>query len=179
MPNKKIVFSTEWFNIESEEYGNLPQLGGKPIYRMNMPNSVVIAAFTAEGKIILVRQFRAASDRYTVELPAGAIDAGESPKNAAAREFYEETGYRCRELFFVGNGRVGSDRINSTVYIFFGRGAVRDIKFSSEDGIEVLVYSMEEFKELVSCGIFKQLSGLGTLLFVKWKLAPKELENFF
>lgn len=175
MSNKKIVFNTEWFNIESEEYDNLPQLAGKPIYRMNMPDSVVIVAFTTEGKIILVRQFRAASDRYTIELPAGAIDAGESPENAAAREFYEETGYRCRELYFVGNGRVGADRINSTVYIFFGRGAVQDTKFSSEEGIEVLIYSLEEFKELVSSGIFQQLSGLGTLLFVKWKFQPKEL----
>lgn len=178
MSNKKIVFSTEWFNIESEEYDNLPQFEGKPIYRMNIPDSVVIAAFTAEGKIILVRQFRAASDRYTIELPAGAIDAGESPENAATRELYEETGYRCRELYFVGNGHVGADRIKSTVYIFFGRGAVQDPKFSFEDGIEVLVYPMEEFKELVSCSLFKQLSGLGTLLLVKWKLAPKELIDF-
>jgi ADP-ribose pyrophosphatase len=54
--------------------------------------SVVLIPFTDDGRVILVRQYRAPLDRYTWELPAGSIDPGESPEAGAARECEEETG---------------------------------------------------------------------------------------
>lgn len=48
-----------------------------------------------DGRILLIRQFRPAIDRETLELPAGARDSsGEDPAVTAARELEEETGYR-------------------------------------------------------------------------------------
>lgn len=48
-----------------------------------------------DGRILLIRQYRPAIDRETLELPAGARDAsGEDPAKTAARELEEETGYR-------------------------------------------------------------------------------------
>ena len=47
----------------------------------------------SRDEIVCVRQFRPPVDAYTIELPAGLIDAGEPPANAAVREFQEETGY--------------------------------------------------------------------------------------
>ncbi len=58
----------------------------------------VIAAFTGEGKIILVRQFRKPVERAVLEVPAGKIDPGEDPKTAAIRELEEETGYRAVDM---------------------------------------------------------------------------------
>ena len=47
------------------------------------------------GKILLVRQYRNALDRYTLELPAGKVDAKDEPRRICAfRELREETGYR-------------------------------------------------------------------------------------
>lgn len=50
---------------------------------------------TRPASTILVIQYRPPLDAYTVEWPAGLIDEGETPKQAAVREFREETGYAC------------------------------------------------------------------------------------
>lgn len=53
----------------------------------------VLAAITPEGRMVMVRQFRKPAERVMLEVPAGKIDAGEEPVQAAVRELKEETGY--------------------------------------------------------------------------------------
>src|SRR6266478_5862859 len=62
------------------------------------PGSVVVLPVLPDGRIVLIRQFRYAAKQYLWELVAGRIDAGESPRKAAARELIEETGYRARKF---------------------------------------------------------------------------------
>jgi len=52
----------------------------------------------SRDEIVCVKQYRPPVDAYTIELPAGLIDAGEEPANAAVREFQEETGYIGKAL---------------------------------------------------------------------------------
>lgn len=174
MANKKIVLHTDWFDVESEEY-DLPQLHGKPIYRINAPDSVLLVCFTQDKKLILVRQFRPASNQFTVELPAGAIEKGETPEEAAHRELYEETGYKCKKLELVSKGRLGADRVNSFIYIFFGIGAEKDKQVLSDSSTEVKALTIGELKEFVTQDSYRQFSGLGALLLTKWRLNPPEL----
>jgi ADP-ribose pyrophosphatase len=51
-----------------------------------------------DPRVILLRQFRHAADGYIWEVPAGRLDAGESPEVCAARELEEETGMRAGRL---------------------------------------------------------------------------------
>jgi ADP-ribose pyrophosphatase len=46
-----------------------------------------------EEEIVLVKQYRPPLERVCIELPAGLIDAGETPEESALRELHEETGY--------------------------------------------------------------------------------------
>ena len=55
--------------------------------------AVAIVALTESGKIALVRQYRTALDRVTVEIPAGRLEPGEDPLDCAKRELKEETGF--------------------------------------------------------------------------------------
>lgn len=59
------------------------------------PGAVAIAASDALGRLLVVRQYRAAVGDWTLEIPAGRLDPGESPLEAARRELEEETGYRA------------------------------------------------------------------------------------
>ena len=58
--------------------------------------SAVMMAVDEKKRILLVRQYRLPADRYLWELPAGRLDPGEKPLQAARRELIEETGYRAR-----------------------------------------------------------------------------------
>ncbi len=178
MGKKEIVFKTPWFEIESEEFDDVPALGGKPMYRMNVPPSVMAIVFTLEGKLILVRQFRPAQGKYTVEVPTGYMDKNETPERAVEREFREETGYRCDEWQLVSKNPLGVDRINGEISIFLGRQASSDPSFQREDGMEVLIASWDEVKTLALKGELGSLWVLGALALVKWKFSPPELQNF-
>ncbi|HVN06649.1 MAG TPA: NUDIX hydrolase [Bryobacteraceae bacterium] len=59
--------------------------------------SAVMMAVDEKNRILLVRQFRLPAERELWELPAGRLDAGEKPLDAARRELKEETGYKARK----------------------------------------------------------------------------------
>jgi ADP-ribose pyrophosphatase len=60
--------------------------------------SVVVMPVLADGRILMIQQFRYATRQFMWELVAGRMDPGESIKKAAARELMEETGYRAKKL---------------------------------------------------------------------------------
>ena len=62
------------------------------------PGAAAVVALTESGKIVLVRQYRTAIDRVTVEIPAGKLDPGEDPLDCARRELHEETGFRAKKI---------------------------------------------------------------------------------
>ena len=73
--------------------------------------SAVMMAVDSRGRILLVRQYRLPARDYLWELPAGRLDAGETPLRAAKRELIEETGYRARNwkklvMFYPSPGYV-------------------------------------------------------------------------
>jgi len=71
----------------------------------------VMMAVDDKERILLVRQYRLPADGYLWELPAGRLDPGENPLQAAKHELQEETGYRARRWkklvsFWVSPGYV-------------------------------------------------------------------------
>jgi ADP-ribose pyrophosphatase len=60
--------------------------------------SVAILAVRDDGRIVLVRQYRYPVDESVWELPAGRLDPGEAPEQAAARELEEEVGLRAKQI---------------------------------------------------------------------------------
>jgi len=66
------------------------------------PASVVLIPMDTEQQVLLVKQYRYAVDRWLWELPAGSVDAGESPQAAAVRECGEEVGLRPGQVEQLG-----------------------------------------------------------------------------
>jgi 8-oxo-dGTP pyrophosphatase MutT (NUDIX family) len=56
--------------------------------------AIIVAQLRPSGKYVLVRQFRPPTGGYVLEFPAGLVDSGETPAEAALRELSEETGYQ-------------------------------------------------------------------------------------
>lgn len=62
------------------------------------PGSVVVLPVLPDGRIVMIQQYRHATRQFLWELVAGRMEPGEDPKEAAARELAEETGYRAKKL---------------------------------------------------------------------------------
>jgi len=157
------VFETPWFDIEKETLRSPKTHKGKTYYRLNCPNGVIIIAKTRDRKLILVRQFRPSLNRYTLELPAGFIDEGETPEFAASRELMEETGYLCSRMELIGSGNAMAERVNSRAFIVCGRNALREVGSRKEDGIKTLLVSRDRLEYLIANGKFDNLNALGSL----------------
>lgn len=82
------------------------------------PGAVAIVALDKEGNVLLVRQYRTALERVVVEIPAGKIDAGETPEEAVHRELSEETGYACGEIRRLASVAVAVGYSDEIIHIF-------------------------------------------------------------
>lgn len=150
------VFETEWFSIDAVGYGD-----EKPYYMLSCSDSVEIMAVTEDGRIILVRQYRPPVGDYSLEFPSGYIDPEETPEEAITRELREETGYECKNIKRLGAYKIVPSRVNNDLHFFYGEGArLVEEKAGSQEGVDVLLVTKEEFRELVAGGRLKEVAAL-------------------
>jgi len=68
-------------------------------YLFVRPDIALVLPVTPDDRVVFVRQYRHGAGRVLMELPAGRIDPGEDPREAARRELREETGYTSDRPF--------------------------------------------------------------------------------
>jgi len=99
-----IVYKGRVFSVEVERR-RFPNGQEHEVAIVRHPPSVVLVPIADDGRVILIRQYRASVGREMWEIPAGSVDEGETPEQAAARECEEEIGLapgrieRVRGLF--------------------------------------------------------------------------------
>jgi ADP-ribose pyrophosphatase len=86
-----IVFKGRVFSVEVARR-RYPNGRVHEVSIVRHPPAVVIVPIEDDGRVVLIRQYRAPLDRELWEVPAGSVDRGESPDEAAKRECEEETG---------------------------------------------------------------------------------------
>lgn len=161
------VFETPWFAIRSLRSDSCAD--GKPYYRFDMPDGVVILPVTRQGHIVLIRQFRPAQGRITTELPAGMVEKGEDPVEAGLRELYEETGYRSGQTVVLGQGVVRLERERACNTFLLALDCERDPNFVAAEQIEVCPMPPDEFRTLVMDGGFDHVVGLAVVQMAQWR----------
>lgn len=87
---------------------------------LDSPPISLVVPLLADGRVVLVRQFRYAWRQATWECPAGHADPGETPEATARRELAEETGYEARTLARLGE-LYASARTSGRFTLFVGR----------------------------------------------------------
>ncbi|MDP2859721.1 MAG: NUDIX hydrolase [Bacillota bacterium] len=88
------------------------------------PDTVAVLALDDAANVLLVKQFRYAVGRETLEIPAGTVDADETPAQAALRELREETGYGASSLDFLLEYGPAIGYCTERMTVFFARGLV-------------------------------------------------------
>ncbi|MFQ5576715.1 MAG: NUDIX hydrolase [Anaerolineae bacterium] len=86
------------------------------------PGAVVIVPVTDTDQIRMVKQFRAAAGRWLVELPAGTLNPGEDPADAAPRELLEETGDRAANWRYLGGFFAAPGILTEYLHLYLASG---------------------------------------------------------
>lgn len=122
--NRRPVFHTPWFRVVAKDVAGLG--ADEPFYILEGSDYVTVLPVTDRADVVLVRQYRPAVERYTVEFPSGHIDPGETPEQAARRELLEETSYRADALSLLGTLHSDTGRHANRLWCFFAADVVRD-----------------------------------------------------
>ena len=135
--------------------------------------SAVMMPVDKKNRILLVKQYRLPAQQYLWELPAGRLDPGETPLQAAKRELVEETGYRAKKWqkiaeFFASPGFLGEK-----MTVFLATKLTEGEKKPMEDErIEVRWFTERELDKAIEKG--KILDGKTQIGFLKWKRYVKK-----
>lgn len=114
--------------------------------------AAAVVAVREDGKLLMVRQYRNALERETLEIPAGGLNGREEPtKDAAIRELAEETGYVCDEAELLTSIYTTVAFCNEKIDIYLARGLKqRGSQHLDEDEyINVEAYTVEELKQMI------------------------------
>jgi 8-oxo-dGTP pyrophosphatase MutT (NUDIX family) len=140
-----IAFSTRWFDLLARTVGDSPE----PFYSLRLDDYVSIIARTPGNRILLVRQFRPAVKRQTLEFPSGHVDPGELPERAALRELEEETGYTAERVECLGVLAPDTGRLSNRMWCYYADVRPMPAPPPREEGIELLDRSPAELIELI------------------------------
>jgi ADP-ribose pyrophosphatase len=112
--------------------------------------AAAVLPVTKDGKIVMVKQYRNALDRVTLEIPAGGINPGETPFESAVRELTEETGYRSEQVTHLKDIVSAIGFCNETIYIYLAENLIPASQNLDEDEfLDVYEYPLEEVLNLV------------------------------
>ena len=143
--------------------------GGFEIHRaiVQHPGSAVMMAVDTRKRILLVRQYRLPARAYLWELPAGRLDEGETPLQAARRELIEETGYRAKHwkklvTFYPSPGYVAE---KMTIFLATGLTAGKATPMDDER-IETRWFTSKEVEQGIRSG--KIVDGKTMLGYFSW-----------
>jgi 8-oxo-dGTP pyrophosphatase MutT (NUDIX family) len=115
---------------------------------------VNVVAVTPAQKIVTVTQYRFGVRRRTVEIPAGIINPGETPEQAAIRELREETGFTSTRWKYLGWAEANPAFLNNVCHQWLALDVVKTSPVDLDEGEEISVteLSLDEVRREIEQG---------------------------
>ena len=145
---ERVVFSNRYLTLRNDLVRR-PDGSETEYLVIEGKNFVTVLCFTQEEKILLVRVYIYPWQMETWTVTGGVIDPGETPDEAAAREAKEETGYKVKELIFLGKSRIPF--LNTAQNFIYCAKVEKDTSFEDPNEIiRVEEFSLEEVQKMIN-----------------------------
>lgn len=160
--SSKSAYKNKWFEIRQDE---VIKPNGKPgEYFVFEKRDFVVVIAKLNDKFIMVEQERYPVQSMSLEFSMGVSEEGESPEEAALREFEEETGYKANNLTFLGSLWLAPGYSSQSYHVFvaedFSSGKIK--LDESEADLKTRELTEEEFKDAVISGQIKDATTIAS-----------------
>ncbi len=130
------------------------------------PGGVVAVPVLADGKLLLIRQFRYPLQKYILEFPAGKLDSGQSPLDTINRELAEETGFQAASMHHEFSFYTSPGICNEVIHLFIAAGLTQTTQQLEEgEHISVESHTLVECLRMIESG---EIADAKTILGILW-----------
>jgi ADP-ribose pyrophosphatase len=169
------VKARAWDEVEAETVGDYdvfrvrrhvmrsPRTGDlHEFHVVDVPLCVQVIPFTGDGQVVLVEQYRQGVKRLSLEFPAGVVEDGEDPVEAAVRELEEETGYRAAEAELLIDFDPDPAIQSNAITVIVARGCTLRGRRDQDDGedVHVRVADVAEIDALIRDGRIRHAAAI-------------------
>ena len=169
------LLETPYFSLRSDRL-RLPNGAVKdPYYVIERPDAAIIFPLTADGDVVLVRQYRPPLGRMELGLPAGLVEPGEEPEKAARRELLEETGHAGGEWERLGALASSPSLKDNHAHLFLARGVAETAAPNPDEHelVEVVKAPIGELPGLIRSGEIVSSSGVAAVMLALERLGNR------
>jgi ADP-ribose pyrophosphatase len=137
------------------------------------PGAAAVVPCTIGGGVILVRQYRYAPDSFLWEIPAGILEKGEDPLQAAQRELAEETGYRAGEIAPLATLHSSPGFSDEVIQLFRAERLIPGTATPDpEERLETKEFNILDALDMISEGVITDSKTVCGLLLVAREICP-------
>ena len=161
---RSIAYQNDYLAVVAKQVDLSPPRGIETFWSIRTGEYVAALVVTEDGRIPLVRVYRPALERWSLELPSGGIEPGETPQEAMRRELLEEVGCEAPGLTLAGRLHTDSGRMETTQWAFYADDArVVQAAPVGDEPLEIVWSDREELRELIRSGELAMAAHLGVI----------------
>ncbi|WP_294134886.1 NUDIX domain-containing protein [uncultured Clostridium sp.] len=117
------------------------------------PGACAIIPFLNDNEVILVEQFRKPLEKTLLEIPAGKLNKNETPITCAHRELEEETGYKAKDMIYLGKIATAPGFCDEIIHLFKATNLYEGKKSCDEDEFtDIKKFTLDEIKLMIKKG---------------------------
>jgi len=148
----EILHKNPWWEYRRDEYLHPDDSKGEFFYAHTLGAAFVIPEF-ADGKLLMLRQFRYLNQKESLEFVGGGVKAGQRHEEAARAELLEEAGFQADELIPIGWFNPMNGASDEECYVFIARGLTASVaRPEVSEEFEPVILNLAELDNLVASG---------------------------
>lgn len=161
----RFLWQSQWYSLR-QDLLRTPEGHEFSYTIVDHPGAVWVVPVTADGQVILIRNYRYAVDEWCYEVPAGGLTPGLELEDVALRELEEEVGGTAADLSYVGQFYTSNGISNEIAYVYLATG-VRLGKTNREP-TELMEVQLVPFEESLRMALTGEISDGPSALALLW-----------